>query len=78
MMEAANEAALSIMNDDKLKMEAQARLDVTSNKLYTSLIREFFQLHKNDEDPLKAVGLKRSPELRKINKHRKNQKRRYK
>jgi hypothetical protein len=78
MMEAANEAALNIMDDDKLKMEAQVRLNVTNNKLYNSLVREFFQLHKNDEDPLKAVGLIRDLEVRKINKSRKNQKRPWK
>ena len=59
MMEAANEAAHEILDDDKLKMEAQVRLNVTANNLYRALVREFFQLHKNDEDPLKAVGLTR-------------------
>jgi hypothetical protein len=71
MMEAANKAAHNILYDDKLKMEAQVRLNVTSNKLYTALVREFFQLHKDDADPLKAVGRTRSLRLRKINKIRK-------
>jgi hypothetical protein len=71
MMEAANREAHKIMWDDKLRMEAQVRLNVTSNKLYTSLVREFFHLHKEDEDPLKAVGRTRSLKLRKINKIRK-------
>jgi hypothetical protein len=70
MMEAANEAAREIMYDDQLKMEAQVRLDVTSNKLYNALVREFFQLHKNDQDPLKAVGLTRDLVSRKYNKKR--------
>ena len=71
MMEAANRSAHNIMHDDKLKMEAQVRLNVTSNKLYISLVREFIQLHKDDEDPLKAVGLTRNLYLRKINRNRK-------
>ena len=71
MMEAANKAAHDTMKDEKLKMEAQVRLNVTSNKLYTSLIREFIQLHKNDEDPLKSVGLIRDLHKRKNNKARK-------
>jgi len=71
MMEAANKAAHDVMKDDKLKMEAQVRLNVTSNKLYTSLVREFIQLHKDDEDPLKSVGLIRNLYLRKNNKARK-------
>jgi hypothetical protein len=71
MMEAANRAAHNIMHDEKLKMEAQVRLNVTSNKLYISLVREFIQLHKDDEDPLKAVGLTRNLYLRKINRNRK-------
>jgi len=71
MMEAANKAAHDVMKDDKLKMEAQVRLNVTSNKLYTSLVSEFIQLHKDDEDPLKAVGLIRNLYLRKNNKARK-------
>lgn len=75
MMEAANEAALEIMDDEKLKMEAQARLDVTSNKLYRALVREFFQLHKDDQDPLKAVGLTRDLISRKYNKKRKYRRR---
>jgi hypothetical protein len=70
MMEAANEAARMIMYDEKLKMEAQVRLDVTTNKLYNALVREFFQIHKHDEDPLKAVGLKRDLDNRKDNKKR--------
>src|SRR5689334_6248155 len=70
MMEAANEAAHEILDDDKLKMEAQVRLNVTANNLYRALVREFFQLHKNDEDPLKAVGLTRDLVSRKYNKGR--------
>ena len=71
MMEAANKSAHDIMKDEKLRTEAQVRLNVTSNKLYTSLVREFIQLHKDDEDPLKSVGLFRNLYLRKNNKARK-------
>lgn len=42
MMEEANYEAKRIMADPQLKMEAQVRLNVTNNKLYTSLIREYF------------------------------------
>jgi hypothetical protein len=62
LMEAANYATKEIMNDDKLRMEAQVRLNVTSNKLYTSLIREYFQLHKDDKDPLFRPGVYRNPD----------------
>src|SRR5690349_3796234 len=52
MMEAANEAAHQILDDETSKMEAQVRLNVTTNNLYRALVREFFQLHKDDKDPL--------------------------
>lgn len=71
MMEAANKSAHDIMEDEILKKEAQVRLNVTSNKLYTALVREFIQLHKEDEDPLKSVGLFRNLYSRKNNKARK-------
>jgi|ERR1051326_3304506 hypothetical protein len=43
IMGEANYAAKTILADEKLRTEAQARLNVTRNKLYTSLIREYFQ-----------------------------------
>jgi hypothetical protein len=43
IMEEANDAAKTILADDKLSMAAQVRLNVTRNKLYTSLIREYFK-----------------------------------
>lgn len=43
LMEAANYEAKRIMADDALRQSAQVRLNVTSNKLYTSLIREYFK-----------------------------------
>jgi len=42
MMTEANIAAKTVMADEKLSKEAQVRLNVTRNKLYTSLIREYF------------------------------------
>ena len=39
----ANYAAKAILADEKQRMTAQVRLNVTSNKLYTALIREYFQ-----------------------------------
>ena len=45
-MAEANYAAREIMADEELRKEAQVRLNVTSNKLYTSLIREYFAREK--------------------------------
>jgi hypothetical protein len=41
-MAEANEHAKEIIADDELRNAAQVRLNVTSNKLYTSLISEYF------------------------------------
>ncbi len=41
-MEEANLTARETMADEEKKHAAQVRLNVTSNKLYTSLIREHF------------------------------------
>jgi hypothetical protein len=41
-MKEANVQAKRIMADDELRKEAQVRLNVTRNKLYTSLIKEYF------------------------------------
>ena len=46
MMAEANYRARGIMADEKLANEAQLRLNVTRNRLYTSLVREYFQLAK--------------------------------
>ena len=43
IMEEANDEAKKIMADDNLRNAAQVRLNVTRNKLYTSLIREYFK-----------------------------------
>jgi hypothetical protein len=44
MMEEANYSAKRIMANEVTRHEAQVRLDVTSNKLYTALIKEYFKL----------------------------------
>jgi hypothetical protein len=49
-MEEANYAAKEIMANEELRIAAQVRLNVTSNKLYTSLIREYFKNAKDKED----------------------------
>jgi hypothetical protein len=49
-MEEANYAAKTIMANEELRNEAQLRLNVTRNKLYTALIREYFM-------KVKASGL---------------------
>ncbi len=42
----ANIYARTIISDEKTKNEGLLRLNVTRNKLYTSLIREYFQKQK--------------------------------
>jgi hypothetical protein len=42
-MKMANEEAQRVMADEALKAAAQVRLDVTSNKLYTALIKDYFK-----------------------------------
>ena len=49
IMAKANYKARYILADEKLRNEAQVRLNVTRNKLYTSLIREYFQNQKENE-----------------------------
>lgn len=44
MMEDANYQAKRIMANEELRQAAQVRLDVTSNKLYTALIKEYFKI----------------------------------
>ena len=46
IMEEANYEAKRILADDKLRTEAQVRLNVTRNKLYRALIREYFATAK--------------------------------
>jgi len=41
-MAEANYHARTILIDEELRKEAQLRLNVTSNKLYTALIKEYF------------------------------------
>jgi hypothetical protein len=43
LMAEANYRARGIIADEKLKGEAQLRLNVTSNKLYTALVKEYFK-----------------------------------
>jgi hypothetical protein len=74
LMEAANEASKEIIADDKLRAEALVRLNVTRNKLYTSLIKEYFQLHKNDKDPLDKPGVHRNSGLELARKYKRKRK----
>ena len=43
IMEEANYEAKTILADEALRIAAQVRLNVTRNKLYTSLIKEYFK-----------------------------------
>ena len=53
-MKDANYRAKKIMANDDLRSEAQVRLNVTLNKLYTALIKEFFQSSKKAEEKKKV------------------------
>jgi len=43
IMQEANDEAQRILANEELRMAAQVRLNVTRNKLYSSLIREYFK-----------------------------------
>ena len=49
IMEEANDEAKRILADEELRTAAQVRLNVTRNKLYTSLIKEYFKKVQLDE-----------------------------
>jgi hypothetical protein len=49
IMEEANYKAKHIMANEELSRAAQARLNVTRNKLYTALIKEYFSEAKQKE-----------------------------
>lgn len=48
-MQEANYAVRKIMANEELASAAQVRLNVTRNKLYTALIKEYFKSHKEAE-----------------------------
>jgi hypothetical protein len=50
IMYMANSVAQGIMANEELSRAAQVRLNVTRNKLYTALIREYFSNHKAQND----------------------------
>ena len=50
IMYEANSIAQGIMDNEELSRAAQVRLNVTRNKLYTALIREYFSNHKAQEN----------------------------
>ena len=56
IMEDANYHAKGVIADEELRNAAQVRLNVTRNKLYTSLIKEYFKTVKEaNETPAPAV-----------------------
>jgi disulfide oxidoreductase YuzD len=55
-MEQANYNAREIMADEELCKNAQVRLNVTRNRLYTALIREYFTDEKAKEAAEEIVG----------------------
>jgi hypothetical protein len=50
IMYEANYTAKGIMADEELRMAAQVRLNVTRNKLYTALVKEYFNNYKAQHD----------------------------
>jgi len=50
IMEEANYEAKRIMADEEMRNLAQVRLNVTRNKLYTSLIKEYFKSMREAEE----------------------------
>jgi hypothetical protein len=50
--------AKKVIADEKLKKEAQVRLNVSSNRLYHALVREHFQVNsKKKEDPYPTIAV---------------------
>ncbi|WP_343700227.1 hypothetical protein [Chitinophaga sp.] len=56
IMEEANFEAKRIMADEELRNEAQVRLNVTRNKLYTTLVREYFKAARAAENDTVSGG----------------------
>lgn len=52
LMDDANAAAKTILADEEMRNAAQVRLNVTRNKLYTSLVREYFLTMKAAAAPV--------------------------
>lgn len=50
VMRLAHFQAQGIMNHEELRNAAQVRLNVTRNKIYTSLVREFFKAKWAEEN----------------------------
>lgn len=69
VMEDANDAVRSIMADDELRNEAQIRLNVTRNKLYHALIKEYFAKAKETEA---TEGLKKRSAYSRKYMHKRN------
>ena len=66
----ANYHTRTILADKQLKMEAQLRLNVTSNRLYTALIKEYFaNVWPTIEAPVERIE---APVERKVKTRRKS------
>ena len=56
MMKTANKFAKAILANQKMKEDAQLRLNVSSNRLYRALIREYFQIEQGKKiNPYKEM-----------------------
>ena len=60
IMEEANYHAKGVIADEQLRNAAQVRLNVTRNKLYTALIKEYFKAIKEAKEtpPVKSLAKK--------------------
>jgi len=55
IMDDASHYAKNVIANEKLKAEAQVRLDVPSNRLYHALVKEYFQVERGEKpDPYKG------------------------
>lgn len=76
IMEEANYRARYIISNDALRDEAQVRLNVTRNKLYTALIKEYFANPVQDEESdiptITPVSKHKNERTQKKNKSKRN------
>jgi hypothetical protein len=58
VMGTASHYAKNVIANEKLKKEAQVRLNVSSNRLYHALVKEYFQVNsKKIEDPYPIISV---------------------
>lgn len=63
-MKEANKYVKVILADERSRNEAQVRLDVPSNRLYTALIKEYYANHYTPEETIPAPTPTREEEVK--------------